>query len=646
MTNLNIRTSIIVVGTIFLLGVVLSTFLFSVSQTLPGLEFPARFKLLFELTVYLVSLFLFANYKFKPALWLKGFFIILFFRVLFSIANGITFYAFFAKPPQTFGTMYWEALFKCNLSYIVQVLLSPCLAYPILVAVITDKVELDSETAKAPSAHVATVPPPPSITPPPDWAEEPAPPVEPEEGKASDEISKELLKELGLSELAESEGKKPAEEKKPIEEKKPSSGIDEDLKGILDQLEGESFFKEQGKEAGKVKSAEPPAKPSIDDLLEKPVFPDEIKPPEMPPEEKEPDKKLFTELAPPIIEEPPPPEPAPPVVEQPPKPPPPEEVLPISEEEPALDIELPAFDIPGVDKIAKADESEEPELEMPKLDMIPKEPSAEEKRIPPPVERISAPKEEPPVLPKEEVPPPVEEGLPEGVPDKMPAESDSAKANLDDLLATLSASDLPEMSFEEKPIIPLDDLPPLPNFPWEEGEPDKTVEDTGKGETPKNMPVEEVSPGPPAQKLASKPSDLISISVRRIIDYSKNTESAAVLDKLLRRGSDCKLQVPLLMILEQLKTGNITLTADYIYNQVPIELVNFISAEQGRNLQELELTVPLADVIKQISPELLAENMPGEQEESHWAKEGADVSPKVEFSEGDPKNGPKKGIED
>jgi len=643
MTNLNIRTSIFIVGTIFFLGVVLSTFLFSVSQTLPSLEFPARFKLLFELTVYLVSLFLFANYKFKPALWLKGFLIILFFRVLFSIANGITFYAFFAKPPQTFGTMYWEALFKCNLSYIVQVLLSPCLAYPILVAVITDKVELD-EKAKVPPVHIATIPPPPSITPPPDWAEEPAPSIASKEDKAvaSDEISKELLKELGLSELAEQKDAGVEE----VVEKEPSSGGDEsDLDGILDQLKGGGFFKEQGEGAGKVESPEQPSKPSIDELLEKPVFPDEIKPPEVPPEEKEPDKKLFTELAPPIIEEPPPPEPIPPVVEQPPKPPPSEEVLPIPEEEPALDIELPAFEMPGVDKIAKADESEEPELEMPKLEMIPKEPSAEEKRIPAPVERISAPKEESPVLPKEEVPPPIEEELPEGIPDEMPVESDSAKANLDDLLATLSASDLPEMSFEEKPIISLDDLPPLPSFPWEEGGAEMTVENMEEGETPENMPVEELSPEPPAQKLASKPSDLISISVRRIIDYGKNTESAAVLDKLLRRGSDCKLHVPLLMILEQLKMGNITLTADYIYNQVPIELVNFISAEQGRNLQELELTVPLADVIKQISPALLAENMPGEQEESRWAKEGADVSSKVEFSEGDPKNGPKKGIE-
>jgi len=87
------------------------------------------------------------------------------------------------------------------------------------------------------------------------------------------------------------------------------------------------------------------------------------------------------------------------------------------------------------------------------------------------------------------------------------------------------------------------------------------------------------------------------------------------------------------MILDQLENGHIVLTADYIYNQVPIELVNFISAEQGRDLQQLELMIPLADVMKQVSPSLIAAHMPKDQEDSHWASEAAAIGSEVTFEE-------------
>jgi len=223
----------------------------------------------------------------------------------------------------------------------------------------------------------------------------------------------------------------------------------------------------------------------------------------------------------------------------------------------------------------------------------------------------------------------------EAAPEKAPPPDMEKFPDLDEFLSVLSESDLPEMSFEEKPSFSLDDLPPLPGYPglgiFEEEPSEKAEEPVAEEETFEEEEKELQKPS--SQQLATRPTDSITISVRRVIDYGKNTEAAAVLDKLLRRGSDYKLQVPLSMVLDQLKTGNIVLTADYIYNQVPIELVNFVSSEQGRDLQQLELMIPLSDVMKQVSPSLIAGNMPKEQEDSHWANDAAAIGSEVTFEE-------------
>jgi len=231
---------------------------------------------------------------------------------------------------------------------------------------------------------------------------------------------------------------------------------------------------------------------------------------------------------------------------------------------------------------------------------------------------------------------------------------------LDDLVSQLPDMEIPEPT---KPPVPptaeakqppvseeeelsLPELPELPELPGEE--------ELLKAEAPKEEPAKPVSeaapakekkppikpPRPPsAEKLATKPTDRIIVSVRRIIDYNSDSESGSVMDKLLRRGSDYKLKIPARIILDQIESGEVVLTVDFIYNQVPIELVNFVSAEHGANLRELTLRLPMGDVMEQIAPELLEQSKQKEQEESKWAEDGEKLKEKVVFSEGEPKEG-------
>jgi len=695
MSDMNLKSSILVVAGIFFVGIVLSVILYPMEQNniLPTINFPVLLKILFELIVYLISLFLFSNHKIKPALWLKGLLIILFFRVLFSIANGIFFFMFFAQPPQTFGNMYFEALYKCNYSFIIQVLLSPALAYPLLVAVITDHIEFEKKDVKEENP-IPTIPPPPSIAPPSDWADEPAPSEEPdkkEDSVESGDVSAELLKELGLSELAESEGetvepKEAAKVEKPVEKKEPEEKTDQsDIEQLLAEFDGTGFFKEEGSPGADEKAKQESA---IDDILKELTSTEEPK--ETPPPTAEsigepPRNETPIEIEPPVIEA----EKKPPLQKPEQKPQP-------EEEPPSFDIELPGFEMPGDEKPEKTAEPEEIEFDIPNLDIgmidssAGEEPIHEPEKIGeiPPIPKIEARKPEtekiePAPIETEEKPKPVEEypqgdllegiGLPppldisnfieekppepkaepsaemeklEVVADKDQIEAESEKApppdmeefpDLDELLSVLSESDLPDMSFDEKPAISLDDLPPLPDYPELGIFEDEPSEEVGEQEpVAEKEAFEEKSTEPQkpsSQQLATRPTDSITISVRRVIDYGKKSEAAAVLDKLLRRGSDYKLQVPLSMILDQLENGHIVLTADYIYNQVPIELVNFISAEQGRDLQKLELMIPLADVMKQVSPSLIAAHMPKDQKDSHWASEAAAIGSEVTFEE-------------
>jgi len=166
----------------------------------------------------------------------------------------------------------------------------------------------------------------------------------------------------------------------------------------------------------------------------------------------------------------------------------------------------------------------------------------------------------------------------------------------------------------------------------------KTREAEEKENEEKEIKKKKAKAGPPSSRgLAQSVTDMVKISVRKIIDYNKDSDGAAVLNKLVRRGADYKLELPVRIVLDQLAKGKVVLTADYIYNQIPIELVNFLTAEQGANLRELNLEIPLKELLQQISPSLLEDVPLEDQEESPWLKDADQLANKLAFEETEPK---------
>ncbi len=103
--------------------------------------------------------------------------------------------------------------------------------------------------------------------------------------------------------------------------------------------------------------------------------------------------------------------------------------------------------------------------------------------------------------------------------------------------------------------------------------------------------------------------DEVKISIRKIIDLNRNRDNAgaAILDNLIKRGTDYVLRIPLTDIITQLKLGGITYNASYIYDEIPIELVNFISSQSEGRLSDYDLFIPSEYILAQIEPGVLEE---------------------------------------
>ena len=101
--------------------------------------------------------------------------------------------------------------------------------------------------------------------------------------------------------------------------------------------------------------------------------------------------------------------------------------------------------------------------------------------------------------------------------------------------------------------------------------------------------------------------DKVSISIRELIELNTPSEAASALDSLIKRGSDFTIQVPLRDILDSLKTGSVKFNVEKIYDEVPIEIVNFVTRRQVADLGKYELTMPAEKIIKRINPELRKE---------------------------------------
>ncbi|MCD6097673.1 hypothetical protein J7K18_02150 [bacterium] len=151
--------------------------------------------------------------------------------------------------------------------------------------------------------------------------------------------------------------------------------------------------------------------------------------------------------------------------------------------------------------------------------------------------------------------------------------------------------------------------------------------------------AEEIAPKPEKPEVEEVPvksaPKFIRLSLRQIFDLNKDNPGIEVLKKLVKGGFDYNLSIPFGLIASQIETGEIKLTADAIYDVIPIEYVNFVSPEQSANLSEIELLLPLDAIVQQIPPQYFEDVIKTEEPvRSKWEEEAEkELADTVLFSE-------------
>ncbi|MCD6531401.1 hypothetical protein J7K99_03025 [bacterium] len=233
----------------------------------------------------------------------------------------------------------------------------------------------------------------------------------------------------------------------------------------------------------------------------------------------------------------------------------------------------------------------------------PAEQPAPETPAPSPPPESAPPQEAPPQVQQEAVEIPEEisvEEIPIG--ESAPAEETPAL----DLTQEISEIplELPESIAEEAPA-PQQTAPPQPEQPQ-------------PAAAPQQGP-------PPGGYTITSPDDFFQISLRRLIELNQGKQGAQVLERLIKRGADFQLSIPMTMLIPQLREGKAAVTVEYVYSEIPIELVNFMSTDQSGDLSELELDLPLDEIMSQTDPKIIfGDQTP--QEESRWSKATDEVN--------------------
>lgn len=711
MRELSTKAAIILIFVLFIMGVGVSALLYDLRYSIPELFIPWQMKLAFAGAVFLLSLFFYSNHRFEPLLWFKGLIVILIFWVLLALGNGLVFYFFLNKSELFLLESFRNALFDYTPTFIFQVILSPLLAFPILIQSLgqeeeekilgeveeaqqsqeapgietesTDEFSLTDEISEA-SYEVKTEKQ--DI-----WSSEPSIEeiglfdkfLEEVEQEASEEepeidISELAPLDIGIAEKIETGGateKDTTETTEPLEQISEQDDIEpeaareletevqepeiEDIKeDIIPELEElkEDIIGE--KDRGGEEEAEPEFEEfkEIEELIAE-SGPEEVEEPIEPTEKKE-EKSTAAKTEPspsqeePVPEEIPEREITPEVItreleeleamrEE-------ESVQPESEsvtksapepepepEEPPREIDIEGFG--GFVEETSDKEQEQQPLKQPKEeemetlsdfdeDLVEDDEDLPEDLDPDLGELLEnlgveiEEGEEEPAIPEpqaREEQEPKEKSAPQFKPKEKPKEEEPEKRKVDEeglaeILSELDGLGTPEQAAARRK---------KSEGEFTEDELRRAMEKSHEGEKEKKA-------GEPSKEseLASDPSDKIEISVRKIIQYNASSEGGAVLDKLIRRGSDHKLKIPLRMIIDQLPSRRVEVTVDYIYNMVPIELVNFIAAQQGSDIMELKVQLPMEDIEPQVDPSLLK---PGgsDKSESSWIDSGEEDLP-------------------
>ncbi len=152
-----------------------------------------------------------------------------------------------------------------------------------------------------------------------------------------------------------------------------------------------------------------------------------------------------------------------------------------------------------------------------------------------------------------------------------------------------------------------------------------SVEEKPPAAEPMEKPTQPVSaPEPSGKYIINSPDDFFKISLRRIIELNQGKQGAQVLERLIKRGANFELAVPMTLLIPQLREGKASLTVEYVYSEIPIELVNFMSSDQSGDLTEIELELPLNEIMAQTNPKVIfGDSAP--QEESKWAKSSEEM---------------------
>ncbi len=803
MRELSTKTAIILILVLFIAGVGVSAMLYDLRYSIPELFVPWQIKLAFACSVFILALFIYSNHKFEPLLWFKGLVVILIFWVLLALGNGLVFYFFLNRSQLFLLECFRNALFDYTPTFIFQVLLSPMLAYPILIHSMShEDEEVPTEEPEEEELTEAFDPEPQMDDSLRDlleksrqekidaleniWSSEPDiselgllgetdefSDIGGIDEKLDIDISDLPPLDLNLVQKWRDENEKTSEQEEPqpqepekleskdldalvpkteedqedivedvISEVEEAIGDDDELEIDIDSeiekiLEAEDIDITALSDRPIVKASETDSPNLEEDIPEKEIeIPEDIIPQELLQSEEPEAQDEVIERSEKLteIEEPSPYE----EDEPPPDIGVPENILPEelleelsdseiepydelssetepspktelrpetelqSESEPPPAEETPQPEGPATDEDIDTQETKipedlkEPEVEKPpepaELDpsdyeiLLPEEeepqedipmPSVEEEKSEPVVsekkspevklddfsdffgdkvfEDFKTPAKKPPPPPKKPEPEreTISDFTEEIVEDDLP---DDLDPDLGELLENLGLSidieeDEAEVSGTEKTDSPrktfqkqnrqetpekgkvdqdglaeiLSELGGLDN-PMQERTSDKgqapsfseddlkqaIEESTKKDQKPKPAKKPAVS-----GDLAKDPSDKISLSIRKIIQTNANAESGAVLERLIRKGSDHALKIPLRMIIDQLSTGTVELTVDYIYNMVPIELVNFVAAQQGPDIMELKVLLPMDDIAAQVHPSLLEGGGEG-GEDSSW----------------------------
>ncbi|MCD6417374.1 hypothetical protein J7M00_01160 [bacterium] len=515
---------------LFIFIIAMNSALFSIGNKLPQFTLPIWAKILLEIILYAGVLYLFySERRVNIDIWLRAFLIFIGVRILLGLGSAVAF--MFVPSPEkvAFNEAFQSALYGKSIIFLLQIIITPFLSYPIVFTYLQMQSEKMLEEEFSPiwedeKQYIFQIPPEqlnPQVIPPRLW--------------------RQFFKDESLS----------------------------DVKTLLRGIRFSDTVREQIA----------PSPREADDItkLLKDIIPESPVATATQTETTEVAEEL------PVGAETPPPEKIEP---SPPSPQPPQPQIPQATELSELEELLGAAEAVAEEKAAQ---------------------------------------QAPPIPPVEEAKPEVEAQMKEKPPAEIPTISPEAIDVVEQAPQTITPEG--ELNLETPEIEPI---------PLEMPE-SLASEEKGEAEliSPESIPMEETQPQEAAATPApskppeggytiTSPDDFFRISLRKLIEINSEKQSAQILERLIKRGANFELSIPMQLLIPQLKKGNAEITVEYVYSEIPIELVNFMSSDQSGDLSELKLSLPLQEIMSATDPKVIFGDT-GPQEESKWAQESENI---------------------